>query len=267
MKYILFLTYKTVVKMNPLLAEILASKKTQDENGHTVDLHSSVHREEIEFISALIKDHHLSRAVEVGCAMGISSLAIADAMRDGGSSHHYIIDPFQKTQWKNIGITNLKKAGFSQFKLVEDFSEFALPALAKEGIKVNFGFIDGWHTFDHTLIDLFYINRMLEIGGVVVIDDVGMPAISKVIRYLYNYPCYQYIGSVPENQSTWKRKAFNTAAKAFAGLKYITGPKAAAELYNPKLLRSDKKLHLNSSMIAFKKVSADERDWNWYANF
>jgi predicted O-methyltransferase YrrM len=253
--------------MNPFLEEIIATNKTRDENGDVVELHSSVHREEIDFISAIIKEHRLSRAIEVGCAMGISSLAIADAIKDTGNSIHYIIDPFQKSQWKNIGITNLKRAGFGQFRLIEDRSEFALPALAKEGVKVNFGFIDGWHTFDHTLIDFFYINRMLEPGGVIAIDDVQMPAISKMIRYLYNYPCYRYIGSVENKEITSKRKVFDNAAKVFAGLKYITGQKVAAELFNPKLLRSDKELKLNSSMIAFKKISADERDWNWYANF
>lgn len=253
--------------MNPILDEILASNKTQDENGNPVELHSSVDREEIEFITGLIQKHHLSRAVEVGCAMGISSVAIASALKDGADTFHYIIDPFQKSQWKNIGISNLKRAGFQRFKLIEDFSEFALPAMVKEGVKVNFGFIDGWHTFDHTLIDFFYINRMLDIGGVVVIDDVHMAPISKMIRYLYNYPCYEFAGRVVNSEVTSKRRFFDGAAKAFAGLKYLTGKRVAAELYNPKLLRSDRELKLDSSMIAFKKIAADERDWKWYANF
>ncbi|HTR30451.1 MAG TPA: class I SAM-dependent methyltransferase [Puia sp.] len=253
--------------MNPLIAEILDSNLVRDADGNTIPLHSSVHKAEVEFISTIIKDHRLSKAVEVGCAMGISSLAIADAIGGVATASHFIIDPFQKSQWKNIGVTNLQRAGFRNFNLIEDYSEFALPAMVKEGIKVNFGFIDGWHTFDHTLIDFFYMNRMLEPGGVIVIDDVQMPAVNKAIRYIYNYPCYEFAGQVANTEITSKRKVFDTAAKVFAGLKYITGQRVAAELYNPKLLRSDKLLHLNSSMIAFKKISADERDWNWYANF
>ena len=253
--------------MNPYLADILRSNTTRDEDGNTVPLHSSVLQEEVDFITAIIKEHRLNRAVEVGCAMGISSLAIADAIDGVAGSAHYIIDPNQKSQWKNTGIANLKRAGFQQFNLIEDFSEFSFPKLVKDGVKVNFGFIDGWHTFDHTLIDFFYINRMLETGGVIVIDDVHMPAVNKVIRYLCNYPCYQFAGSVKNEDITSQRKLFDSAAKVFSGLKYITGKKVAAELYNPKLLRSDKELSLNSSMIAFKKISADERDWNWYANF
>jgi predicted O-methyltransferase YrrM len=253
--------------MNPIQAEILSTNKTQDENGNPVELHSSVDKEEIEFISGLIKDNQLYRAVEVGCAMGMSSLAIADAINHAPGAAHYIIDPFQKSQWKNIGVTNLKKAGYNQFTLIEDYSEFALPRLVKEGVRVNFGFIDGWHTFDHTLIDFFYINRMLDIGGIVVIDDLQMTPINRMIRYLYNYPCYEFAGRVMNREITSKRRFFDTAAKVFGGLKYITGQKVAAELYSSKLLKSDKELKLDSSMIAFKKIAADERDWKWYANF
>ena len=253
--------------MNSFLREIFDSNSVRDENGNKVELHSSIHVEEIEFISNIIKTHHLSRAVEVGCAMGISSLAIADAINGTSGSFHHILDPNQQSQWKNIGINNLRKAGFQNFNLIEDYSEFALPRLVREGVKVNFGFIDGWHTFDHTLIDFFYINRMLEPGGVIIIDDVQMPAVNKAVRYIYNYPSYRFLGKVVNNEITSGRKLFDNAAKVFAGLKYVTGPRIAAELYSPKLLKSDKALSLNSSMVALQKISADERDWNWYANF
>jgi predicted O-methyltransferase YrrM len=253
--------------MNSFLREIFDSNSVRDENGNKVELHSSIHVEEIEFISNIIKTHQLSRAVEVGCAMGISSLAIADAINGTSGSFHHILDPNQQSQWKNIGVNNLRKAGFQNFNLIEDYSEFALPRLVREGVKVNFGFIDGWHTFDHTLLDFFYINRMLETGGVIVIDDVHMPAVNRAIRYIYNYPCYQYIGKVKNEDLTSNRKLFDRAAKVFSGLKYLTGAKVAAELFNSKLLKSDKHLNLDCSMIAFKKIAADERDWNWYENF
>jgi predicted O-methyltransferase YrrM len=253
--------------MNSFLQEIIDSNSVRDEQGNTVQLHSSIHIEEIDFISDTIKTHRLSRAVEVGCAMGISSLAIADAISGVSGSSHQIIDPNQQSQWKNIGINNLRKAGFPNFNLIEDYSEFALPRLVKEGVKVNFGFIDGWHTFDHTLLDFFYINRMLETGGVIVIDDVHMAAVNRTIRYLYNYPCYQYVGKVKNKDLSSKRKLFERGAALFSGLKHLTGAKVASELFNSKLLKSDKHLNLDCSMIAFKKIAADERDWNWYENF
>ena len=35
----------------------------------------------------------------------------------------------------------------------------------------DFIFIDGWHTFDYTLVDMFYADRLLRIGGYLLIDD------------------------------------------------------------------------------------------------
>jgi len=35
------------------------------------------------------------------------------------------------------------------------------------GVKIDFAFVDGWHTFDYTLIDFFYIDKILRSGGLV----------------------------------------------------------------------------------------------------
>jgi len=44
-----------------------------------------------------------------------------------------------------------------------------------QGERIDFAFIDGAHTFDHVLVDFFYIDRMLNVGGIVAFDDVGFP--------------------------------------------------------------------------------------------
>ncbi|HEY4062598.1 MAG TPA: class I SAM-dependent methyltransferase [Puia sp.] len=253
--------------MNSLLQEIFDSNTVIDEQGNKIQLDAAVHIDEANFISRIIIEHRLSKVVEVGCAMGISALAIEDAMKGMSGTAHYIIDPNQGSQWKNLGVHNLKKAGFSNFMLIEDYSEFALPRLAKEGVKVNLGFIDGWHTFDHTLLDFFYINRMLEVNGVVIIDDVHMDGINRVARYIYNYPAYRYLGKVERGVTTLKRKMFEGVGKALGSVKHLLGTRVANEFLNGKLLQSDKKLHLDGTMIAFQKIDEDKREWNWHKNF
>jgi predicted O-methyltransferase YrrM len=47
--------------------------------------------------------------------------------------------------------------------------------LLERNEKFDLAFIDGWHTFDHTLLDAFLSYRMLNIGGLLIIDDVQMP--------------------------------------------------------------------------------------------
>ena len=49
-----------------------------------------------------------------------------------------IIDPFQSTDWHNIGITNLKRAGFDFFELIEKPSEnLAYPPSSKQVASFN----------------------------------------------------------------------------------------------------------------------------------
>ena len=67
------------------------------------------------------------------------------------------IDPFQKTQWNSNGLKLLTNSKLiNRHNLIEKSYE-ALPELLKDNKnKFDFIFIDGWHTFDYTLIDFFY---------------------------------------------------------------------------------------------------------------
>jgi len=181
-----------------LLDEIYARGEVVTAEGQVLKVHSGISREEGAFISNLILgDPRITRTLEVGCAYGLSSLSICAALRGRNGARHIIIDPFQQTQWQSVGVSNLRREGLGWFELVEERSEFALPRLtAERESQFDFIFIDGWHTFDHTMIDCFYATRLLGIGGYLVIDDAYFPAIAKVIRYLENYPCYQRVGSV-----------------------------------------------------------------------
>jgi hypothetical protein len=55
-------------------------------------------------------------------------------------------------------------------------------------------FIDGWHTFEQTLIDIYFANRLVKVGGYVIVDDVSWPSMSKAVSNFANYPCYQIVG-------------------------------------------------------------------------
>jgi hypothetical protein len=109
----------------------------------------------------------------------MSTLYACDALKANGvPCRHIIIDPCQTSAWNSIGLANIQRAGFGgTTELHEKGSEIILPQLFADGLKIQAAIIDGWHTFDHTLIDFFYINKMLEVGGV-IIDDTWFPSIS-----------------------------------------------------------------------------------------
>lgn len=254
--------------MNKTLQKILESNQVIDNTGEVHTLNSSVDEQEINFLQNLIAENNFSRSIEIGCAMGISSIGICESIYANDSVHgsHIIVDPFQSTEWKNIGINNVAAAGYKNYTLYEERSEFLLPRLASDAIQLDFAFIDGWHTFDHTLIDFFYLNRMLSVGGIIVIDDVGMLSINKFVRYIHNYPCYQYEGSVT-NISSKSRRMFETGKSFIKPISKLFGQRLSREFFSPQFLESDKSLGLDASMIAFKKISEDTRPWNWYENF
>lgn len=253
--------------MNKVLSTILDEQKVLDLDGTEHLLHSSIDRREVEFLLSLISRYKITNTLEVGCAMGVSSLAICEGIsKNSHESIHTIIDPYQTTDWKSVGIYNLKRAGFQNFRILEKPSEFILPKLAQEEFKIDMAFIDGWHTFDHTLVDFFYINRMLKPGGIVVVDDVCMPSVKKVMRMIHTYPSYRYIGGVKVEYSS-KTKVLETTKDVLRPLIKLFGNSLSQEFVNASLLKSDRFLGLNASVVAFQKVAEDRRQWNWFQNF
>ena len=107
--------------------------------------------------------------------MGASGVWITQAHSDLGlGGKHYAIDPNQSTQYQNIGRTLLKDAGLIDFVEVMEIPSYrALPILLEQCIsnvipKFHLIYIDGWHTFDYTLLDFFYADLILETNGVIV---------------------------------------------------------------------------------------------------
>lgn len=59
-------------------------------------------------------------------------------------------------------------------------------------------YIDGWHTFDYTLVDFFYSDLILEINGIIVLDDIKHKPVQKCLKYIEtNYPNYQLVSKTP----------------------------------------------------------------------
>ncbi len=250
-----------------LLDEIFRKQLVYDDAGNEYKLAGNVDMKEGAFLTKLIQEYKPKNTIEIGCAYGISSLFICSALEKIKNPHHTIIDAWQNESFKNIGVSNLKKAGINFFELIEGLSEIILPQLLSEGKKYDLCFIDGNHTFDHTLIDFFYLNRMIDIGGIIVIDDTGIPSVNKLIRYILNYPSYKQIGCVKYNLSA-KKEIFDLIVKSpFSLLSKLLPYKLKYRVFASSVIISDKKLNLNSSMIALQKIKNDDRNWDWFKEF
>jgi predicted O-methyltransferase YrrM len=247
--------------MNDIIDHIYATKQVVGRSGTVHELHSAIDREKGEFLRSIVaNDPGIVKTLEVGCAYGLSSLFICSELAKRAGASHTIIDPFQNTDWDGAGLRNLDEAGFDFYTFIEDRSEFALPEILRKGEgSFDMIFVDGFHTFDQTLLDCYYATRLLRIGGVMVIDDVALLPVGRAARYFAAYPCYETHGVVTENRTKPAKavvsKTMKTVARGDRWAKVISARLSKKLLDYPR-----------TEMIALKKIAEDTRPWNWYTD-
>lgn len=247
--------------MRQLIENIYLTGTVLGRGGEVHKLNSAIDSKEGEFLFNIIhNDPKIMKTLEIGCAYGLSSLHICLALRERNGASHTIIDPFQNIYWDGVGIRNLEEAGIDFFDLIEVKSEFALPRLLeeKEG-QFDFIFIDGFHTFDHTLLDCFYASRLLRVGGYLVVDDVSLPSVRRVIDFLKNYPCYEEYDSVSDAlRKSWKKIITRSLMSLIHRTTWakVIQPSLYQKIFDDRATR----------MVALQKTKEDSRKWDWHDN-
>jgi predicted O-methyltransferase YrrM len=106
-------------------------------------------------------------------------------------------DPMQD-QWGDQGLVNLARAGHDErFEFVRRPAHVGLALFEEAGRRAQLAFVDGWHTFDHTLVDLFHVDRVLDVGGVVALDDLNVPAVAAAYAYVTTNRAYEPVAYWP----------------------------------------------------------------------
>ncbi|BCA55516.1 hypothetical protein W02_26560 [Nitrospira sp. KM1] len=142
---------------------------------------------ELRKLRELVLAEKPAHVLEVGMANGTSSVVIADALRQSGGGSFTSIDPKQTASSpEGYGSAGLRAVTpiLPNHRLIEDFDYVALPRLAEHGEKFNFILVDGYHSFDLTLLDLFYADSLLKVGGLLVCHDSSSPPVFKALRWL-----------------------------------------------------------------------------------
>jgi predicted O-methyltransferase YrrM len=238
--------------MNSVLKHIYEIGRVEDSEGNLIDPFPAATPLKIGmFLGETIQKYQLKNTLEIGMAYGLSSLFICQAHHDTGSGYHTAIDPTQSTMWKSIGLLNIKRAGLeNKLRFLEDRSERILPQLYLQGEKIDFAFIDGNHLFDYTLVEFFYLDRILTLGGYIVFDDLWMPSVRKVVSFVLRNRSYELIPIKIEKNVTTQ---IGRIAKRF--------------LQNPLELNDLKLKLLPNNVCLLKKISEDKRKWNFHHYF
>jgi predicted O-methyltransferase YrrM len=145
-----------------------------------------------------IKRERAARTVEVGLGYGVSALFIcAGLLANGGEARHVALDPQQATRFENCGLQLLQEAGVA--RLVEhhaEESQTVLPRFLAEGREFEFAFVDGNHRFDGVFLDLVYLGRLVQPGGILFVDDFQLPAVARAAAF-----CLHNLGWTLEESS------------------------------------------------------------------
>jgi predicted O-methyltransferase YrrM len=152
---------------------------------HRIDATTRIKPEHGKALTALHQMIRPNLSIEVGLAYGFSALLFLDAMHEGGYGRHIAIDPYAKSYWNGVGLAAIEDAGLSErLEWIEAPSCIGLTRLIDAGHRAQFVFIDGAHHFDAALVDFSLADRVLDKDGVIILDDLWMPALQRVVSFL-----------------------------------------------------------------------------------
>lgn len=142
-------------------------------------------------LNRLVRESGAKKSLEIGLAYGFSTIWIMDALPPEGS--HVALDPCQASWWHGVGETQARRLSGKQFQWFEEYSIHALSDWIRAGEKFDFIFIDGAHRFDDVLVDFYLSDQVLEVGGLMVFDDIWMASIRTVLAFVLANRAYQVV--------------------------------------------------------------------------
>ncbi len=240
--------------MNEVIRKIQRTGKVLDADGREYDAFPvSMSRAEGRVIYEMLRTIKASQTLEVGFAYAMSTLHICEAIRDREEARHIVIDPFQSSQWHNIGKLNLERAGlWSLVDFYEAPSDEVLPRLCQQNRRADFALIDGAHLFDYAFVDFFYVDKLLQPEGVVCMDDLWMPAIQQVARFFVRNRGYEILqGKIPSPVGSKMRE----------GIKRLLGPGTIAVVR--RALGRTRAGNRPTSPLLFLRKPLRESEPNW----
>jgi len=244
---------RTSMKKDPqaVLNRLIIDRSTFDTTGVERRATGTINLLEAEFMKQLILENGFTTCLETGVAYGASTVAICSALSvlesSGKVVRHYGVDPSQTDVFGGSAMATLAECGLDHiFELCEGPSHLMLPKLLDRNVTVDFVFIDGMHTFDYTLLDLFFSDKLLRPGGVLCLHDMHLPSKRKAANYLMRYRKYVRLPGVKKPLRSRIGGALKEALKLRVGSAWAN-------------------LSTSEPMLVVKKIANAEPAWNFYA--
>lgn len=242
------------------LKEIFATQQVERPDGGFEKLHSNTTELQGLFLQEIFDLVKPVSSLEVGLAFGISSMFILEkhALQNSAPKAHLIIEPYP---WGGVAEHNFKKEGIEYLaEIVYEKSDLVLPKLYMEKKRIQYAYIDTTKLFDTVMQDIYFIDKLMDVDGVIILDDCGggWPGIQKAARFLNSLPHYDFLKGHNQNPSSIKRTIASSITAFF--LQIIPFKKRFIQGFN---FKTNLQLNLEYRCIAFKKNAEDSRKWDW----
>lgn len=242
------------------LNQIFQTQLIEDPNGQLIKIHSNTSEKQGLFLQEVFDLVKPVKSLEVGLAYGISALFILEKHKEYNSAprSHIIIEPFS---WGGVAEHNIQKEGLSELAEIKyEKSHDVLPKLYYDNCHIQFAYVDTTKLFDVVFQDFYFIDKILDINGVIVLDDCGggWPGVQRVARFINSLPHYRILKTHNKTKTTLKKQIAESFIKII--IKLLPFKK---RFYPTISFKTDSELKLNYSCIAFRKISEDKRNWNF----
>jgi len=239
------------------LESLIARGEVTDSEGQSLPLHSNTSLAQCRFLQGLVRQVDATTCLEIGLAYGVSSLAICEVISGKDGARLISIDPLQQPAWHGVGLLNLDRAGFGNLVEFHEVPSFqVLPSLLERNRRIQFAYVDSVKVFDTLLVDAFYLIKLLDIGGILVFDDCDWPGVRKLARYLTAMPHLEIAATFNGAPVSRSRRIASALVSRIPG---------ARKLFDYELVLPNNSLGIAASCVAFRKISEDVREWDWFS--
>lgn len=174
--------------MNPVIENLIATGEFTHRGDRYPIAHSTM-AETCRRYAALMTEQGAKEALEIGTLFGFSTLFLAEAVAEVDGHLDTIDVRFKKRTWTDgreiEDIHEVAEQLVDEARLGDQvefhvgYSAHVLPQLNETGRKYDFALIDGSHQFEAAMLDFICVDRMLNVGGHVAMDDVGVNVSSR----------------------------------------------------------------------------------------
>lgn len=225
--------------------------------GRKEEMNMAVSHEEAGLLRDLVVKCGAKNTLEVGMGTGLSGSHICWGLLKNGGGQHTAIDPYQQgPDWNGLGLALRDHLGLQgMFDWVCERSDQALPAMVREGRQFDFAFIDGNHRFEGALVDFYYVDQLISVGGVVLFDDADWPSVRRAVNFARRHRNYEQIGGSKIDLGPLTR-VWGWKMRAARRKRFEKTGWPAEEANRPQPYET----------VALRKTAEDDRGWKFWAS-